>query len=179
MDKWVGERLQELEDAGLADNTIVFYYGDHGGVLARSKRYVYETGTHVPFIVRIPEKYRHLWPGEKPGSKINRIISFVDLAPTLLSIIGIPAPEFMQGKAFLGKYTAMEEPEFAFMFRDRMNDRFDMSRAVRGKKFRYIRNYMPYRIYGQRLDYLWRARSIRSWEETCLQGNCNEVQSVF
>src|SRR5690606_32084162 len=135
--------------------------------------------THVPFIVRIPKKYKDLWPGEKPGSKIGRIISFVDLAPTQLSIIGTPAPGFMQGKAFLGKFKQKEEPEFAFMFRDRMDERYDISRAVRSKKFRYIRNYMPYRIYGQRLEYLWRARSIRSWEETCLQGNCDEVQSIF
>lgn len=179
MDTWVGGILQELEDSGEADNTIVFYFSDHGGVLARSKRYVYETGTRVPFIVRIPKKFKHLWPEGKPGSKVDRIISFVDLAPTLLSIIETPAPEFMQGKAFLGKHKESKEPEYAFMFRDRMDERYDMSRAVRGRKFRYIRNYMPYRIYGQRLDYLWRARSIRSWEETCQQGHCNEVQSIF
>jgi N-sulfoglucosamine sulfohydrolase len=95
--------LKELEDAGLAENTIVFYYGDHGGVVARSKRYVYETGTHVPFIVRIPEKYKYLFPEKEPGSKVGRLISFVDLAPTLLSIAGIEIPDFMQGSAFLGK----------------------------------------------------------------------------
>jgi N-sulfoglucosamine sulfohydrolase len=83
MDRWVGEKLRELEESGLAENTIVFYYGDHGGVLARSKRYVYETGTHVPFILHIPEKYKYLFPAEQPGSEVNRLISFVDLAPTL------------------------------------------------------------------------------------------------
>lgn len=178
MDTWVGEKLQELEDAGLAENTIVFYYGDHGGVLARSKRYVYETGTRVPFIIRIPEKYKYLFPAEKPGEKVNRLISFVDLAPTLLSIAGIPIPEFQQGSAFLGKQKT-PDPEYAYMFRGRMDERYDMSRAVRDHKFRYIRNYMPYRIYGQHLEYLWRAPSIRSWEQAYLKGECNELQSAF
>lgn len=178
MDSWVGEKLKELEDAGLAENTIVFYYGDHGGVLARSKRFVYETGTRVPFIVRIPEKYKYLFPAEKPGSKVNRLISFVDLAPTLLSIAGIPVPEFLQGNAFLGRQKT-EDPEYAYMFRDRMDERYDMSRAVRDHKYRYIRNYMPFRIYGQHLEFLWRAPSIRSWEQAYLNGECNETQSIF
>lgn len=178
MDAWIGEKLRELEENGLAENTIVFYYGDHGGVLARSKRYVYESGTRVPFIVRIPKKYKHLFPSEKPGTKINRLISFVDLAPTLLSIANIPVPEFMQGKAFLGEQQT-ENPEYVFMFRGRMDERYDMSRAVRDHKFRYIRNYMPHRIYGQHLDYLWLAPSVRSWEEAYLNGECNEIQSRF
>ncbi|HZH72091.1 MAG TPA: sulfatase-like hydrolase/transferase [Mariniphaga sp.] len=178
MDKWVGERLQELEDAGLADNTIVFYYGDHGGVLARSKRYVYETGTRVPFIVRIPEKYKHLFPAETTGSKIDRLISFVDLVPTLLSIAGIPVPDYLQGNAFLGDQKS-PDPEYAYMFRGRMDERYDMSRAVRDNQYRYIRNYMPFRIYGQRLEYLWRAPSIRSWEQAYMNGECNDVQSTF
>ena len=178
LDKWVGERLQELEDAGLADNTIIFYYGDHGGVLARSKRYVYETGTRVPFIVRIPEKYKHLFPVETTGSKIDRLISFVDLVPTLLSIVGINNPDYLQGNAFLGTQKT-PDPEYAFMFRGRMDERYDMCRAVRDKQFRYIRNYMPFRIYGQQLEYLWRAPSIRSWEQAYLNGECNEVQSIF
>ncbi len=178
MDAWVGKKLQELEDAGLAENTIVFYYGDHGGVLARSKRYVYETGTRVPFIIRIPKKFKHLFPAKKPGSEIDRLISFVDLAPTLLSLTGIPVPEFMQGDAFLGSQKT-SDPEYAYMFRDRMDERYDMSRAVRDKKYRYIRNYMPYRIYGQRLEFLWRAPSVRSWEQAFLNGECNEIQSIF
>lgn len=178
MDSWIGNKLKELADAGLAENTIVFYYGDHGGVIARSKRYVYETGTRVPFIVRIPKKYKYLFPKKETGSKVNRLISFVDLLPTLLSITGIEIPEYLQGNAFMGKQkTAV--PEYAHMFRGRMDERYDMCRAVRNQKFRYIKNYMPYRIYGQRLEYLWRAPSIGSWEQAYLNGDCNETQSVF
>ena len=178
MDTWVGEKLKELEDAGLLDNTIVFYYGDHGGVLARSKRYVYETGTRVPFIIRIPEKYKYLFPEEKVGSKVSRLISFVDLLPTLLSIAGVQIPEYLQGNAFLGKQKT-PDPEYAYMFRGRMDERFDMSRAVRDQRFRYIRNYMPYRIYGQHLEYLWKAPSIASWEKAFMIGECNVIQSAF
>ncbi len=178
MDAWVGEKLRELEESGLAESTIVFYYGDNGGVLPRSKRYVYETGTRVPLIIRIPEKFKHLFPAKKSGSKINRLVSFVDLAPTLLSIAGINIPDYYQGNAFLGSQKT-EDPEYAFMFRGRMDERYDMSRAVRDSKYRYIRNYMPHRIYAQHLEYLWRAPSTRSWEQAYLSGNCNETQSVF
>lgn len=178
MDAWVGKQLQALDEAGLAENTIVFYFGDHGGVLGRSKRFLYESGTHVPFIIRIPERYKHLFPAKKPGAKIDRLISFVDLAPTLLSIAGIPIPEYMQGKAFLGKQKTAA-PEYAYMFRGRMDERYDMSRAVRDQQFRYIRNYMPYRIYGQHINYLWKAPSMPSWEQAYINGQCNPTQSAF
>jgi len=178
MDTQIGKWLKELDDAGLAKNTIVFYYGDHGGVLARSKRYVYETGTRVPFIVRIPKKYKYLFPEEEIGSEVNRLVSFVDLVPTLLSIVGIDIPDYLQGNAFLGKQKT-EDPKYAYMFRGRMDERYDMCRAVRDQKYRYIRNYMPYRIYGQRLEYLFRAPSIRSWKEAYEKGECNKAQSAF
>lgn len=178
MDDKIGHWLQELEDEGLAENTIVFYYGDHGGVLGRSKRYVYETGTRVPFIVRIPQKYRKLWPSNMVGSKIDRLISFVDLFPTLISIAGAKQPSYLQGNAFLGDQKT-EEPQYAYMFRDRMDEWYDMSRSVRDQKFRYIRNYMPYRPYGLPIEYLWRAPSMQSWEHEYLNGNCDEIQSRF
>jgi len=178
MDSEVGAFLKELEDAGLAENTIVFYYGDHGGVLGRSKRYLYETGTHVPMIIRIPEKYKHLYPASAPGEKVERMVSFVDLAPTLLSLIETKVPEYMQGDAFLGKYQ-QEEPEYVYMFRDRMDERYDMTRSIVDRQFRYIRNYNSNRIWMQHLDYLWRAPSMKSWENAYLSGECNEIQARF
>ena len=178
LDTWVGEKLKELDEAGLTENTIVFYYSDHGGVIARSKRFLYESGTHVPFIIRIPEKYSNLFPSEKAGSKVDRLISWIDLFPTLLSIAGIQVPEYLQGNAFLGKQKTAD-PEYVHFFRGRMDERYDMSRGVRDSKFRYIRYYMPYRAYGQHLEYLWKAPSVRSWEEAFKNGQCNEVQSVF
>jgi N-sulfoglucosamine sulfohydrolase len=178
MDAWIGKILKELDESGEAENTIVFYYGDHGGVLARSKRFLYDSGTRVPFIVRIPEKYKYLFPAKKPGTKVDRLISFVDLVPTLLSIVGIPVPEYLQGNAFLGDQKT-NNPDYVYMFRDRMDERYDMSRSVRDEKFRYIRNYMPFRPHGQHLEYLWLAPSIRSWEAAYKNGECNEIQSRF
>ena len=177
LDRQIGEFLEKLEKDGLAENTIVMYYGDHGGVLARSKRYIYETGTRVPLIIHFPKNYKYLAPG-KSGSEIDRLVSFVDFAPTILSLTGIRIPDYMQGRAFLGKQRT-EDPEYAYMYRGRMDERYDMSRAVRDKQFRYIRNYMPYRIYGQHLEYLWRAPSVQSWEQAYLQGECNNIQSKF
>ena len=178
LDAWIGKILQELDDSGEAENTIVFYYGDHGGVLARSKRFLYDSGTHVPFIVKIPEKYKYLFPEKEKGSKVGRLVGFVDLVPTLLSIAGIPVPTYLQGNAFLGDQKS-PDPEYVYMFRDRMDERYDMSRSVRDKKFRYIRNYLPYRPYGQHLEYLWLAPHVKSWEEAFLRGECNETQSKF
>jgi arylsulfatase A-like enzyme len=177
MDARVGELLRELEALGEAENTIVFYYADHGGVLARSKRYVYESGTRVPFIVRIPEKYKHLFPGEGPGSEVDRLISFVDLAPTLMSLIGAEIPPYMQGDAFLGAQTA-KAPEYVHMTRQRMDERIDMARAVKDKKYRYIRNYMPFRIPLQHLDFLFIATSAQAWEDAFHAGTLNPVQQI-
>jgi len=178
MDAQVGEVLKQLEEAGLAENTIVFYYGDHGGVLGRSKRYLFETGTHVPMIIRIPEKYKHLYPAREPGTKVDRLVSFVDLAPTLLSLIETEAPDYMQGKAFLGTYKK-SEPDHIYMFRDRMDGRYDMSRSIVDRQYRYTRNFSSNRIYMQHLEYLWRAPSMVSWENAFLSGQCNEVQARF
>ena len=178
MDSEVGRVLKQLKDDGLADETIVIYYSDHGGVLGRSKRFVYESGTHIPFLIRIPEKLNYLYPAERPGSRVNRLISFIDLAPTMLSITGIPIPDYMQGNAFLGRQKT-EDPDYAYMFRGRMDEWYDMCRSVRDIKYRYIKNYMPHRIYGQRVAYLWRAPSMQSWENAYLSGECNEIQSIF
>lgn len=177
LDGQVAAILKELDDAGLAENTIVGYYGDHGGVIARSKRFVYESGTHVPMIWRFPDKYSHLAPGN-PGTKTDRLVSFVDLAPTMLSLAGIDIPEYMQGKAFLGEQNT-EPGDYVHLFRGRMDERIDMVRAVRDKQYRYIKNFMPHRIYGQYIEYLWRAPSCGSWEDAYKAGNCNEAQSAF
>lgn len=177
MDYRVGEILRELDRLGEADHTIVFYYGDHGGILARSKRYVYETGTRVPFIIRIPEKFKTLYPDDGPGSAVDRLVSFVDLAPTLMSIIGKEIPGYMQGDAFLGGQAAAP-PQYVHMTRGRMDERIDMSRAVRDKEYRYIKNYMPFRIPLQHLAYLFTATSAQAWEDLYKAGKTNELQSV-
>jgi arylsulfatase A-like enzyme len=176
MDEKVGEILAALDAAGLRETTIVFYYSDHGGVLGRSKRFMYESGLHVPLIIRFPSKFRHLSPGD-PGTAIDRIVSFVDFAPTVLSLAGVEPPPYLQGKPFLGSDTA--GAQYAFASRGRMDERLDMVRSARDSKYRYIRNYMPHKIYGQYLEYLWKAPSMASWEKAFINGELNEVQSAF
>jgi tetratricopeptide (TPR) repeat protein len=177
MDARVGEILQELKDSGLADSTIVFYYSDHGGILGRSKRFMYESGLHVPLIIHFPEMYKHLEP-VKAGTSTDRIVTFVDFAPTVLSLADLSIPEYMQGQAFLGKQQTAPR-KYAFAFRGRMDERIDMVRSARDKKYRYVRNYMPHKIYAQYLEYLWKAPSMSSWEKAFQEGKLNEVQSRF
>ena len=105
------------------------------------------------------------------------MISFVDLAPTLMSITGAGIPDYMQGDAFLGEQTA-PEPEYVHMTRQRMDERIDMARAVRDKKYRYIRNYMPFRIPLQHLDFLFMAPSAQAWENAFYKGQLNEIQGI-
>ncbi|MEJ7769829.1 MAG: sulfatase-like hydrolase/transferase [Chitinophagaceae bacterium] len=177
MDKQVGVYLKELDEAGLAENTIVFYYADNGGVLPRSKRFMYESGLHVPLIIRIPKKYAHLAPNLSQG-KTDRIVTFVDFAPTVLSLAGINVPEHLQGQAFLGNKQAKER-EYGYSFRGRMDERIDLVRSVRDKKYRYIRNYYPHKIYAQYIDYLWKSPSMKSWDSLYKTGQLNELQSRF
>ncbi|WP_020532090.1 sulfatase-like hydrolase/transferase [Flexithrix dorotheae] len=177
MDTQVGEILAELEKEGLAENTIVFYYSDHGGVLGRSKRFLYESGLHIPLIIRFPEKYKHLASGAA-NSRTDQIVTFLDFAPTLLSLAGITIPDHMQGQAFLGDQKKPER-KYSHSFRGRMDEVYDMGRSVRNKKYRYTRNYMPHRIYGQYLEYLWKAPSMPSWENAYKNGELNEIQSAF
>ncbi len=178
MDSMKGDLLRELEEKGLADNTIVFFYADHGGMLARSKRYIYNVGTQVPLIVYLPEKWRHLSKVESGGTD-SRMVSFVDLAPTVLSIAGIDIPEVMQGEPFLGQGIG-RGPELTFFYRDRMSERYDFSRAVTDGRYYFIRHFNPHRPegrdtrYGPRMHAGWRA-----WEEAFEQGLTNEVQSRF
>ncbi len=178
MDTEAGKALAALEKSGLAEDTIVIFNSDHGGVLPRSKRYLFDSGIHVPLIVRIPEKWKHLWPAGKPGTTVDRLVSFLDLPKTWLSLTGSEVPAVMQGRVFLGP-KAEPEPEHVFSFRERMDERFDSQRAVRDKRYVYIKNYMPYVVWGQHLDYLWKMVAMRTWEDAFKQGRTNEITGRF
>ncbi len=101
MDGQVGKILAELEKDGLAENTVVIYTSDHGGILPRGKRYLEETGVKIPFIVRVPEKLETLSPFT-PGQRAEEPVSFIDMSPTFLSLAGVGKPDQMQGRAILG-----------------------------------------------------------------------------
>lgn len=137
MDRQVGTIIDELESEGLLENTIVFFFSDHGVGLPRGKRGVYASGTHVPLIVCMP--------GVEPRVE-PRLVSFVDFAPTVLSLAGIDAPSWMQGRAFLGEHED-DAPAFVFFHADRMDSETDRTRAVTDGRYRYIRHFMPERAH--------------------------------
>lgn len=179
MDSQAGAILSDLEKDGLAQDTIVVFFGDHGSGMPRNKRWPYNSGLNVSIAVSIPEKFRHLAPKDwVQGGKNNRLVGFVDLAPSMLSLAGIRAPEFYQGHAFLGKYT--ESPrQFAFGFRGRMDERADCVRTVRDSRYVYVRNYMPHKIYGQHLAYMWETPTTRIWEQLYKEGKLKPPQTYF
>ncbi|MFW6290108.1 MAG: sulfatase-like hydrolase/transferase [Mariniphaga sp.] len=178
MDKMSGDLLKELEKEGVAENTIVFFYSDHGGQLSRAKRYIYNVGTQVPMIVYLPPKWQHL-ARQKPGAVNDELVSFVDLAKTILSLTGCNIPEQMQGRIFLGPGYE-DAPEYVHFFRDRMSERYDFSRAVTDGRFYYIRNFMPHRPRGRDTRYGYTVQANwRAWEDHYNAGRCNEIQSQF
>ncbi|MEM7032062.1 MAG: sulfatase-like hydrolase/transferase [Chloroflexota bacterium] len=143
-DAKVGELLDELEEDGLADNTVVILWSDHGEGLPRGKRWPYDAGIRIPLIVR--------WPGQlNPGSITEQMVSLVDLGPTLLSLAGLDLPVHMQGQPFLGPNKV--EREYIFAFRDRHDEMYDMVRAVRDERYKYIRHYYPEKPYLMWIPY--------------------------
>jgi N-sulfoglucosamine sulfohydrolase len=168
MDKKVGELLDELEKAGLADDTIVFYYSDHGGAMARGKRYLEDSGVRVPMIAHFPKKWRHLAPFTA-GSVIDEPVAFVDLAPTVLSLAGIATPDSMQGRAFLGKLRAAPR-EVEFLFGDRFDDKPGMRRGITDGKFKYIRCFSPHLAGAPHSSYALGQPSWTAWQAAAREG---------
>ncbi len=178
MDKEIGNWLSQLAADGLADDTIVIYYGDNGGALPRSKRYCYEEGLRVPLIVYVPPKWQHLAPA-LPGSKIEPPVTLLDIPPGLLAIAGIAQPAQMVGKPIFGDCIG-QAATYAFGFRDRMDERIDLVRTVTDGRWRYIRNYMPNRPQGQRVAFAWSMQaSYREWHAMHLEGQLTPVQNAF
>ena len=177
MDRQCGDVLRQLEDDGLADDTVVIYYSDHGAGLPRSKRWLYDSSTLVPMIVRVPERWKHLAPG-KPGTATGRIVSFVDLAPSVLSLVGLDIPERFQGQAFLGG-AAAEPRTYVHGFRDRMDERFDMLRSVRDARYKYIRNFLPHLPYAQWIAYMEEMPTMKAWRKAHAEGRLVGPQRNF
>jgi len=178
-DAVAGQHLKELEDAGLAEDTIVFYWADHGSGMPRSKRWPGNSGLQVPVVVYFPEKWRHLAPREyAPGAKSDRLISVADFAPTLLSLTGIQPPGWMQGHAFAGKFQEAPQP-FLYGFRGRMDERPDVIRSVSDGRHVYLRNYMPHRSQGQHVNFQFQTPTTQVWWNLFSEGKTNEAQSLF
>lgn len=142
MDQQVGKLLHELEEDGLKEDTIVFFYSDHGSGMPRHKRLLHDSGMRVPLIIRFPKKYQHLAPAE-PGGVVGELVSFVDFPPTVLRLAGLEPPEAMQGRAFLGP-DAGKAPTYVYGARDRVDEVFDCARSLRDERWLYIRNFHPH-----------------------------------
>ncbi|MCC7174828.1 MAG: sulfatase-like hydrolase/transferase [Bryobacterales bacterium] len=179
MDKQVQVRLDELEEDGLAGDTIVFFYGDHGSGMPRSKRFPYNSGLQVCIVAAFPEKFRHLAPKDYAvGARSGRLIGFVDLAPTMLSLAGVKPPAFYQGQAFAGPFETQPRA-YSFGFRGRMDERYDLMRTVRDQRYVYIRNYHPHRIYGQHIAYMWATPTTAVWDRLYREGKLKPPQTYF
>ncbi len=179
MDARCAERLDELDKAGLSDSTIIFFYGDHGSGMPRNKRTPLDCGLGVPLLVYFPPKFKHLAPKEYSEHGISdRLVSFVDLAPTVLSLAGIEPPKTMQGVAFAGKFEGKPR-EFVYGFRGRMDERADLVRSVSDGRHVYARNYHPEIIYGSRNDYMFQTRTTQVWRELYDQGKLPPEQAFF
>jgi len=169
-DRWVGRFMQDLKEKGLYDNTIVFFFSDHGGCLPRGKAFGYNTGYQAALIVHAPPKWQHLLPSE-PGTETNRLVEFADFGPTLLSMAGVEPPDHMQGKPFMGEY-AEEEREYAYNFRTNTGNHFDPSRSLYTQKYQYIRFYTPYKTQALRQGFQWGMPAQLAWDSLFLQGQC-------
>lgn len=168
LDRQVGKLLDELEKSGLAEDTIVFYYADHGGAMARGKRYLEDSGTRVPMIIRIPAKWRDLSPFE-PGRAVDEPVAFVDLAPTVLSLCGMATPPQMQGRAFLGRHRAAPRTE-ELLFGDRFDEVPGMRRAITDGRFKYIRCFSPQLPGAPFCDYPLGQASWVAWRKAVEDG---------
>jgi N-sulfoglucosamine sulfohydrolase len=171
MDSIVGSILAQLEEDGLLENTIIFFYSDHGDALPRMKRWTYDSGLHVPLIVKYPDK-------RKAGTINDDLISFVDFAPTVLALAGLEIPEYMQGQPFLGKNLPAPR-EYVFAARDRMDPAMDCIRTVRDKRYKYHRNYMPQRPYVQFLPYRDQMPLMQELFRFEREENLDPVQSLW
>jgi arylsulfatase A-like enzyme len=179
MDSQVGALLKQLEEDGLVEETIIFYYGDNGPGMPRYKRWPYNSGLNVPLIVAIPEKYTRLAGADyRAGGRSDRLLSFVDLAPTVLSLAGVHPPDFMHGAPFHGAY-AGERHEHIHGFRGRMDERYDLVRSTRDRRFVYIRNYRPELIYGQFIEYMFETPTTRVWKKLYDEGKLLPPMTCF
>jgi uncharacterized sulfatase len=180
MDAQAGDLVRQIRDAGLADNTIIVVGADNGIGMPRSKRSVQDSGLHVTLVAYLPAALRGLAPPDyKVGGKSERLVNFVDMAPTWLRLCAAEVPPQMQGHPFLGRGVSRVSPDYMFGERGRMDERDDIARSVTDGRFVYIRNFLPYLPAGQHVQYMFQTPSTRVWHDLFVAGKLNEAQSAF
>ena len=181
VDQQIGEIVDDLKADGLLENTFIFYFADHGGVLPRGKGYAYESGLHIPLVVRIPENYRQ--EIDLPvGSRTQGFVSFIDFGPTVLNLAGLEIPSEMDGKPFLGAGVSGEElasQAQAFGYADRFDEKWDLVRTIRKGRYKYVRSFQPFNFDGLQNNYRYRMVAYQEWRKLFQAGNLNKIQSQF
>ncbi|MCL4203027.1 MAG: sulfatase-like hydrolase/transferase [Pirellulaceae bacterium] len=181
VDDIVGRMLAQLEEDGLLEDTFVFYFGDHGGVLPGSKGYLHEVGLHVPLVVRVPENWKHLVPLPR-GSRVQGFVSFIDFGPTVIHLAGVPLPGHFDGRPFLGRGITAEElnaRDETFAYADRFDEKYDLCRSLRKGRYKYLRNYQAFYPDGLQNNYRYNMLAYQQWRELYRKGQLNEVQRRF
>lgn len=172
LDQQVAAILDQLADDGLTDDTIVFFWGDHGQGLPRGKRWLYDSGTRTPLIIR--------WPGQlKPGSVCEDLVCFLDFAPTMLRLAGAEIPSHLHGRVLPpievvmtanSRQPSADSRKFLFGHRDRMDETYDLIRSARDTRFKYLRNYAPRRPYAQNITYMNQMPTMKEWRRLNVEG---------
>ncbi len=177
MDAWAGDHIDQLKQAGLYDDTIIFFWSDHGVGLPRAKRWLYDSGTRIPLVVRIPEKFREAGQGTA-GAVDPQLVNSVDFGPTVLNLAGLPVPDYVQGRAFLGRRLSPPR-SYVYGARDRMDERYDIIRSVRDNRFRYVRNFEPLKPYYQYMNTPEKGATMREIRRVEESGDVPEVVALF
>jgi uncharacterized sulfatase len=177
LDAWAGDLIDQLRADGLYENTVIFFWSDHGVGLPRAKRWLYDSGTRIPLIVYVPEGYRQPDQG-RPGTVTDRLVSSIDFGPTVLNLAGLAVPPHMQGLPFLGAKRAAPR-EFVYGARDRMDERYDIIRMVRDRRFQYIRNYEPLKTFYQYMNTPEQGATMRELRRLHASGQLNPVADQF
>lgn len=181
MDSKVGKILDQLAADDVLEDTVVFYFGDHGGVLPRSKGYLYESGLHVPLVVRIPERFSDRFE-RSMDSRTEGFVEFVDFAPTVLSIAEIEIPESMDGRPFMGDQTDAREVDSrdeTFGYSDRMDEKYDLNRSLRIADLKYIRHFEPFYPDGMMNLYRYKMLAYQQWKQMYESAELTPLSSAF
>ena len=173
MDIQMGKIIDRLKKENLYDNTYIFFYSDHGGPFPRHKRAIYETGTKVPFIVKFPKRFK------TEDKRNNDMLSFIDFAPTILSIAGIDIPKIYQGKPFLGAKKSLKKRKYLFTASDRFDELTDRIRAVKSKRFKYVRNYNIEKPHALNVVYRTQMNLMKHLNELNKSNSLSDKQKLW